>query len=427
MDIETLYERYKQYPQITTDSRNCRPGSLFFALKGENFNGNRFAEKAIEAGCEYAVVDEPKAVTSERIILVDDVLACLQKLASWHRHTLHVPIIGITGTNGKTTTKELTAAALGTKYNVLYTEGNLNNHIGVPLTLLRLTAEYDFAVIEMGANHPGEIKALADIADPDYGIITNVGKAHLEGFGSFEGVIKTKTELYEALRKRSGHLFIHHENEYLQPLSFGLAKTEYGTSDGLFVTGRLTGCSPLLSYRFTCNRQTTDVQTRLVGAYNLDNVLAATAIAAYFGVENEKIAGAIESYQPQNRRSQLHQTEKNCLILDAYNANPSSMSAAIDNFAQMDVPRKALILADMRELGADSQAEHQRIVSQLKGMKFDKIILAGEQFSQVAENLTALPDTNRLIAWLQAHPLEGYHILVKGSRGMQLEKCLPYL
>lgn len=428
MDIQTLYERYRQYPQITTDSRKCEPGSLFFALKGENFNGNAFARQAIESGCAYAIVDDPAVAVHDRIILVENVLTTLQQLAAYHRSTLRIPIIGITGTNGKTTTKELTAATLGAQFRVLYTEGNLNNHIGVPLTLLKIDASsHDFAVIEMGANHPGEIKMLTDIVAPDYGMITNVGKAHLAGFGSFEGVIRTKCELYDALRHRRGHLFIHHENPYLQPYSSGIEKTEYGTSDGLFVSGKLTANSPLLSFRFTCKGETTDVQTQLVGNYNLDNALAATAVAAYFGVSNRAIASALANYRPQNKRSQLQQTLRNRLILDAYNANPSSMTAAIENFAQMDGSPKAVILGDMLELGRDSQIEHKKIVDLLKEKRFDRVILTGPEFNRVAGNFTAYRDTDQLVNELNNAPLSGYHILIKGSRGMQLEKCIPFL
>lgn len=428
MTLEALYQVYKAHPVITTDSRNCIPDSIFFALKGENFNGNCFATQALKAGCAYAVTDEPGHDGNERIIKVDNCLETLQQLARYHRRKLTIPVIGITGTNGKTTTKELTAAVLQKKYNVCCTQGNLNNHIGVPLTLLSITPEHDIAVIEMGANHPGEIKFLSEIAEPDFGLITNVGKAHLEGFGSFAGVIKTKTELYDFLRTRpNSQLFICHENEFLQPLSYGLQKIEYGTSDKLFITGQITGCSPYLAFEFKLNGLTTPVQTQLVGAYNLPNALAATAIGAYFNISSTEIQEALEAYEPRNKRSQLTQTERNTLIIDAYNANPTSMSAAIDNFKQMTVDAKVLILGDMRELGADSLKEHAHIVALLNEAAFNTVLLVGDQFCEVAGSFTCFKTTAALNEYLASHPFTGQYILIKGSRGIQLEKCMPYL
>ena len=428
MEISSLYAIYKKHPVITTDSRKCIPGSIFFALKGENFNGNKFAAQALKNGCAYAVIDENEYVTNdEHILSVDNCLSALQSLARYHRRALGLPVIGITGTNGKTTTKELTAACLARKFNVLATEGNLNNHIGVPLTLLKLTSAHDIAVIEMGASHPGDIKELVDIAEPDYGLITNVGKAHLQGFGSFEGVIRTKCEMYDFIRAHKGHIFIQHENPYLQPQSNGIEKTEYGTSDNLFISGNMTDCSPFLSFEMKYNGSSTNIQTRLIGSYNLPNALAAASIAAYFGVEPEKIKKAIEAYTPQNKRSQLQKTEYNTLILDAYNANPTSMGAALDNFMQMKADAKAVILGNMGELGAESENEHRKIIDKLKKANFDKVLLSGKEFCKINHDFKCFADTDALIEELKTHSLKGYTILVKGSRSTQLEKCIEWL
>ena len=345
MTISDLYELYLHNPKVTTDSRNCPFGSIFFALKGENFDGNQYASKALDSGCAYAVIDNPDYITGDRTILVDNVLKTLQQLAHRHRKALGTPVIGITGSNGKTTTKELLAAVLSTKYNLLYTEGNLNNHIGVPLTLLRLNHQHEMAIIEMGASHPGDIKELAEIAAPNYGIITNVGQAHLEGFGSFEGVIKTKGELYDYIRQTKGKIFIKKENEYLQPIAKGIEQISYGTDESSFASGKVASCSPFLIFDWKQQGKIHTVETHLIGSYNLDNVLVAVAIGRYFKIPAERISRAIASYEPNNNRSQFKETEHNKLIIDAYNANPSSMKAAIDNFAamQVDTP-KAVIL-----------------------------------------------------------------------------------
>lgn len=428
MTTEELYSIFKNHRIITTDSRKCVCGSIFFALKGEKFNGNAFASQALSEGCAYAIVDEPEFATDERIILVNDVLLTLQNLARFHRRVLDIPVIAITGTNGKTTTKELTAACLSQKYNVLATEGNLNNHIGVPLTLLKLTKAHEIAVIEMGASHPGEIKTLANIAEPNFGIITNVGKAHLQGFGSFEGVVKTKCELYDYIRQRGGHIFLHHENIFLQPKSGGIEKSEYGETPGLFISGNLTGCSPYLSFDFMRKgAKPVLVNTHLIGSYNLTNALAASAIAAYFNVSDTAVKKAMEEYEPQNRRSQLLKTGTNTLILDAYNANPTSMNAALDNFIAMETTYKAVILGDMGELGDDSETEHKKIVDRLKNTGFEKIILSGTEFAKVADGLECYPSTEALADSLRTNPLKGFTILVKGSRFMQLEKCIDLL
>ena len=380
MKLSALYQIFLDCQLVTTDSRNCPEGSLFIALKGESFNGNAFAGKALETGCAYAVIDESEYAIEgdQRYILVDDCLQTLQQLANYHRRQLGTRVIGITGTNGKTTTKELISAVLSQSHNILYTLGNLNNHIGVPSTLLRLKAEHDLAVIEMGANHPGEIKFLSEIVEPDCGIITNVGKAHLEGFGSFEGVIKTKGELYDFLRKKEGStVFIHHDNAYLMNIAEGLNLIPYGTEDDLYVNGRITGNSPYLTFEWKAGKdgKSYQVQTQLIGEYNFPNALAAITIGRFFGVEDAKINEALSGYTPQNNRSQLKKTDDNTLIIDAYNANPTSMMAALQNFRNMEVPHKMLILGDMRELGAESAAEHQKIADYLKECAFEKVWL----------------------------------------------------
>lgn len=425
--LETLYSVYSEHPVITTDSRNCPEGSAFFALKGENFNGNRYAASALEKGCAFAVVDEPEFASDDRYLVVPDVLTALQQLAALHRSKLTIPVIGITGTNGKTTTKELMKAVLSTRFNTLATEGNLNNHIGVPLTLLGIRPEHEIAIIEMGANHPGEIRFLCNIANPDFGLITNVGKAHLEGFGSIEGVVATKTELYESLRNSNGHLFLHHENGLLTPHATGIASSEYGESDGLYLSGRLTGCTPYLAFSFTHDGNTTPVQTRLIGSYNLMNALAAAAVGTYFGLTPQEIRSGLENYEPSNKRSQLVATSSNMLVLDTYNANPTSMRAALDNFKVLDVPHKLLILGDMRELGLESQKEHEALIGYLQQLGFTEVILVGAEFNSLPHPFVGVPDTKALHEWLLAHPVQDHYILVKGSRGIALENGIASL
>lgn len=425
--IETLYTIYRQHPVITTDTRNCPPNSLFFALKGDKFNGNRFAAQALEAGAAFAVIDQPEYKADDRYILVDNVLKTLQDLAAFHRNQLRIPVIGITGTNGKTTTKELTAAVLSSRYKTLATEGNLNNHIGVPLTLLKIKPEHEMAIIEMGANHPGEIKALCQIARPDFGLITNVGKAHLEGFGSLEGVIRTKSELYDFLRQTGGKVFLHAENELLTPQAHHLEHILYGTAPDNFVWGKMISCSPTLSFEFTVNGQTMPVDTRLIGSYNLPNLLAAVAIGSYFGVTPLQIRQAIETYEPTNKRSQLIRTDKNTLILDAYNANPTSMMAALINFRDIQASNKTLILGDMRELGADSHQEHQHIIDFIRKSDFDSVFLVGEIFNAHDHPYKGFATTADLKEWLGLHPLTDRYILIKGSRGIALETALSEL
>lgn len=425
MEIEELYNRFTECNGLTTDSRHCPEGSMFLALKGETFNGNTFAAQSLAQGCRYAVVDEPQYASPEnpRIILVDNCLETLQKLANYHRRWLGTRMIGVTGTNGKTTTKELIATVLGEKFKVLYTQGNFNNHIGVPLTLLRLKPEHEMAVIEMGANHPGEIKTLVHIAEPDYGIITNVGKAHLQGFGSFEGVIRTKGELYDFLREKgNATIFIQNENPFLNKIAAGLTCVRYGQTPRLDVTGKVVSCSPFLHFTWTAEGVSHEVQTHLIGAYNLDNALAAVAIGRYFGVEDTKICHALSSYVPQNNRSQLVHTASNTLIVDAYNANPTSMMAALENFRQMEAAHKVAILGDMKELGEGSHEEHQKVVDFLKECGFERVMLVGPEFGGTVSSFEHYKDVKEVEALLAAHPLQGYCILVKGSNSMKLSE-----
>lgn len=427
MKLTELYDLYLQHPTVTTDSRNCPAGSIFFALKGERFDGNKYAEGALASGAAYAVIDNAEYKSSERMILVDDVLSTLQQLARLHRHTLGIPVIGITGTNGKTTTKELLAAVLSRKYNLLYTAGNLNNQIGVPLTILKMTAQHEMAVIEMGANHPGDIKELVEIAAPNYGLITNVGRAHLEGFGSFEGVMKTKGELYDFIRHNGGKIFLNASNPYLPAMANGLESITYGTGSDCFVYGEETECNPFLSFSWTGSGNTYNVKTHLIGSYNLDNLLAAVAVGSYFGVPAEAINNALESYMPTNNRSQFKQTERNSLIIDAYNANPSSMKVAIDNFAAMNGSPKAVVLGDMKELGLESDALHLEVVEQLRRYGFDKVYLCGEHFSNVASGFSPFATTADMVEALKKNNLSGFHILIKGSHSMGLEKVADLL
>ncbi|VBB45860.1 UDP-N-acetylmuramoyl-tripeptide--D-alanyl-D-alanine ligase [uncultured Paludibacter sp.] len=437
-----LYEIFQKHPVISTDSRNCPEGCTFFALKGENFNANAFALSALEKGASFAVVDEKEYAVDERFILVENVLETLQSLARYHRRQLKTTIIGITGTNGKTTTKELIASVLKEKYNTHFTQGNLNNHIGVPLTLLQLKPEHEMAVIEMGANHPGEIKLLSEIALPDYGIITNVGKAHLEGFGSFEGVMKTKAELYDYIFAEGEKIFLNTGNDYLVSMA---KKSGFKTEDKIIAykilsnfetltklaseqaTGRILSCSPLLKLECSVKNETFDIQTNLIGTYNAENVLAAAAIGNYFGVDNQLIKNALEKYTPRNNRSQLTVTENNKLVVDAYNANPTSMRAAILNFSQMEVKDKTLILGDMLELGEQSAEEHQKIVDLLKENQLSDVILVGKDFKNTKNTFTCYDSVEDLKEILQKKPIKNRFILVKGSHGIHLEKLIENL
>lgn len=433
MRTTELYELYKQYPTVTTDSRKCPPESIFFALKGESFNGNAYAAQALEKGCAYAVVDEAEYVVQGdvRYILVDNVLAELQMLAYHHRKQFNIPVLQVTGTNGKTTTKELIATVLSKKHNVLYTQGNLNNHIGVPLTLLRLTTEHTIAVIETGANHPGEIKQLAEIVNPDYGIITNVGMAHLEGFGSFEGVVKTKGELYDYLRTKHATVFIDHDNPRLLEIAGGLHHITYGApckSEILSVEGEVIECAPFLKFRWrAAEGEWQEVQSRLIGAYNVKNMMAAAAIGRTFGVPVEDISDALSEYVPTNNRSQLTETANNKLIVDAYNANPTSMKAAVQNFRDMKVERKMAILGDMRELGDKSWEAHQRMVDFLVECGFNHVWLVGKEFKSTQHPFRVFDSVEQVKQALEIKKPKDYYILIKGSNGTRLYELPEYL
>lgn len=427
----SYYSVFQKCSGVTTDSRHCPPGSLFIALKGETYDGNAFAAQALEAGCAYAFIDDPKydVYADPHYIVVNNTLETLQQLANFHRRRMKARIIGITGTNGKTTTKELIAAVLSQSYSVLHTLGNLNNHIGVPLTLLRITKEHDFAIVEMGANHPGEIEALATMAEPDYGLITNIGKAHLEGFGSFKGVIRAKGELYDYLRQRENTaVFLWDDNLLLRTMAHDIFQISYGTNPALYVNGRVTDNSPCLAFEWRYKDNTPyQVQTQLIGEYNLPNALAAIATGIYFGVKPEKINEALEAYMPQNNRSQLAKTPTNTLIIDAYNANPTSMAAALENFRQLPMPHKMLILGDMKELGAESLSEHQKIIDYIQTCPFEQTLLVGEQFAAAKHSYPSYPTVRQLIDALRISPPEGKTILIKGSNSVGLNKVVEYL
>lgn len=429
MELEKFYELFLQHPTITTDSRDVPEGSLFFALKGETFDGNAYAKAALEQGAAYAIIDEKDYAEegNRRLILVDDVLTTLQQLARHHRLQLGTPIIGITGTNGKTTTKELIATVLKKKYNTLYTQGNFNNHIGVPKTLLQLRPEHQMAVIEMGANHPGEIKTLVEIVQPNYGIITNVGKAHLLGFGSFEGVIRTKGELYDFLRQADGTTFINNDNPHLLGISEGLKLVKYGqtAAEDLLVRGQLIECNPFLKFEWNGG----SVQTRLIGSYNLDNALAAACIGTFFEVSAADICAALEEYTPSNNRSQLTITADNRLVVDAYNANPTSMRAALDNFRLIKAEHKMCILGQMGELGTVSEEEHQKVVNLVGESGFEQVWLVGENFAKTDHpaNYRIFADVNEVKAALNQQKPQGFLILIKGSNSNKLVQTVELL
>lgn len=430
MLISQLYNIFKQNPVVTTDSRVCPDGAIFFALKGPNFNGNNFAELAIELGCSYAVVDEwdENKVKPKHIILVDDVLTALQELANYHRRTFKTPVVAITGTNGKTTTKELTAAVLSKEFRVLYTQGNYNNHIGVPLTLLSMTKEHEIAIIEMGASHPGDIKELCEIAEPNFGLITNVGVAHIEGFGSLDNVIKTKKELFDYLEKNNGKVFFNNALKDVFSFSAGTSLNVYGKDDSsLFVSGTILSNYPYLEFEWQFFEHKHQVKTQLTGSYNMDNALAAITIASFFGINSEFINDALESYVPKNNRSQFEKTEKNTLIIDAYNANPTSMKAALDSFVDYPLSPKALILGEMRELGGVSQAEHQQLVDLIDAYSFTKVYLVGKSFEGLNTNFPVYDNVGELIQELNSNPLLNHCILIKGSNGVQLDKVVDIL
>lgn len=433
MQVDELYQLFQQHPDVSTDTRNIREGCIFFALKGANFNGNAFAAQALMLGASYVVVDEAEVVTDSRCLLVDDVLETLQKLARYHRQQLSIAVIGITGTNGKTTTKELMHAVLSQKLKTFATRGNLNNHIGVPLSLLSIDDSYEVAIIEMGANHVGEIGFLCDIAQPTHGLITNVGKAHLEGFGSFEGVKTAKGELYDYVYSHAGQLFVQGNNPYLMEMTRAKNIDEetiisYGFSNQNAVYGQLIKADPylLLAWKRQDEVQEYEVKTQLTGSYNLENFLAAITVGLHFGLHADEINRGIAEYTPKNNRSQITKTARNTVIADFYNANASSMSAALDNMSALTAPRKAIILGDMFELGDDSFEEHARVVCKAKGLGPFYLIFVGEEFykhrDEEAKFYRTTEEAKNTVA-----SLEGCFVLLKASRGMAFEQLLEVL
>lgn len=424
-----IFKLFLAFPKISTDSRKIEKDSLFFALKGENFNGNKFAADSLKKGAAYAIVDEKEFISSERTILVKNVLETLSELANLHRNKLNIPILAITGTNGKTTTKELVATILEQKFKVSYTEGNLNNHIGVPLTLLSMTNDTQFGVVEMGANHPGEIAELCKIAEPNFGLITNIGKAHLEGFGSFEGVIKTKSELYHFIKDSDGVFFFNQDNPILKEIASDYKSAiTFGNGDADFV-GELLNSPPFVNIKSNFKKGVLYLNTNLIGNYNFENILAAACIGNYFGVDPIKIQKALKEYFPNNNRSQLIKKNKLRIIMDAYNANPTSMQASIKSFLTTYKSSSYLILGDMLELGEFSKKEHNSILELLKELNPTEIYLVGSEFSEVAVkyNFKTFANVILLNKHIENNPIKNGNILIKGSRGIQLEKVLDYL
>ena len=425
MNTVAIHSQFLETTGPCTDTRNILPNSMFFALKGGNFNGNEFALKAIEDGCKYAIVDENKYAIDERFILVNDVLEALQDLANYHRKQFTIPVIAITGSNGKTTTKELIGAILETTYKTLYTKGNLNNHIGVPLTLLELNKSHEVAIIEMGANKPGDIKELAEIAEPNYGIITNIGTAHIEGFGSLEGVINTKKELYDFILKVKGKIFINHEDKLLNDIvPKSISHITYGEQERSYIYGELAKLTPFVHLEWRTNKYVSPIiETKLVGKYNFTNFLAAIAVGLYLDVDKNEINKALTRYNPSNNRSQVKVTQNNTIIVDCYNANPSSMFSALESFKEIENDNKVAILGDMLELGNISQTEHQKTVDYLKEHALTAY-LVGSEFEKTKTNNAIFATTEELISYLNSHSLSDSLILLKGSRGIQLEKVL---
>ncbi len=430
MNIEQLYSAYLEHPLISTDTRNIIPGGLFFALKGEKFDANTFAQQAIEAGAAYAIIDNAEYQLGEQFILVDDVLTALQDLAGYHRCQLSIPVIGLTGSNGKTTTKELINAVLSQHYKAYATKGNLNNHIGVPLSILAIDNTIEMAVIEMGANHQKEIELLCSIAQPSHGLITNVGKAHLEGFGGAEGVKKGKGELFDFLKAHMGVCFVNKDSAVLNDMIAERQLTQvfyYGHDAGNTVSGEMLENAPYLKLRWKLKDSSYfTVQSQLTGAYNLDNILAAICAGNFFGLSPDEINKGIEGYQPKNNRSQITKTASNTLICDYYNANPSSMFVAIENIGKLDAPHKVMILGDMFELGQESPAEHQAVVAKAMETPADQHIFIGHEFykSNGTVNATFYATADDAIAAFKSHPIKNATVLIKGSRGMALERLV---
>ena len=424
LSIEALYKIYVQHSSVVTDTRNLKKGDFFFALKGDNFNGNLFATKALQLGAAYAVIDEKQQEDSANLIKVDDVLTTLQQLAQHHREQFTIPFIGITGSNGKTTTKELIHAVLSSRFTTYTTHGNLNNHIGVPLTLLNIKADAEMAVIEMGANHQKEIEQYCKWIQPTHAVITNCGKAHLEGFGGIEGVRKGKGELYDFIRSHNGVAFVFDDYDYLHQMSAGIKDVVwYGTANG-YVCGNVLSSEPFLEVQLTRGFAHQSIKTNLVGDYNLPNILCAITIGKYFNIDDDRIKAAIENYVPSNSRSQLIKAGSNKIILDAYNANPSSMKAAIENFARIQSNKKILILGGMMELSYESIAEHEEIVFIINKYKWENVFLVGGDFKKVQHNFIFFNTADEAAAYLKQQYFEQSYFLIKASRSIQLEKVM---
>lgn len=424
MQIEALYQLFLQYPSVQTDTRKLKAGDLYFALKGENFNGNDFAIQALEKGAAYAIVDEEIPQDDPRIIKVEHVLYTLQQLAKHHRQQFAIPFIAITGSNGKTTTKELIHAVLSSHFKTYTTEGNLNNHIGIPLTLLKVKPNAEMAVVEMGANHQKEIAGYCTYTLPTHGLINNVGKAHLEGFGGIEGVKKGKGELYDFIRDTNGSIFINTDLDYLEEMSKGITnKITYGSKDAQ-TKGQLVSSEPFLVVEITSEPTIGKISTQLVGDYNLPNVLAAVCVGMHFGVPAQNIKSAIESYEPSNSRSQLVEKDTNKIILDAYNANPSSMKLAIENFAKLPAEKKVLMLGGMAELGEESLAEHQAIIALIRQFNWTQVVLVGGDFAKIEHPFLFFSTAGEAQQWFKSQHFTQTHLLIKGSRSVKMEQIL---
>ncbi len=425
--IPKLYELFLQHPVVCTDTRNIIPGSIFFALKGENFNANTFAAEAIEKGSVFAVIDEPEYKKGEKFLLVNDVLTSLQNLAAHHRKQLKIPVIGITGTNGKTTTKELINSVLKEKYNCFATKGNLNNHIGVPLSLLLLTKEHELAVIEMGASKPGDIEELCNIAFPDYGIITNIGRAHLEGMGGFEGVLKTKTELFKHIKSLGKLIFVNADDDLLMENAKGFETFTYGKNESANVVGELVSgdAELVVKWKTKNNMVETIAASHLPGSYNFPNIITAICIGTYFGLTKEQINKGIENYIPTNNRSQVIKSGSNTILMDAYNANPSSVEAALENFKRIKAEKKSIILGEMLELGETSPNEHEHIIALIEKMELAQTFFVGNNFLSLRKKFpkhSYFKDVNELLEFMKKAPIHDSFILIKGSRGNKLER-----
>lgn len=427
MRIEQLYDLFLQNPSVETDTRKLKPGDIFFALKGPSFNGNLFAKQALDEGAAYVVVDEDPGFSDSRIIRTENVLTTLQNLAAHHRLQFNIPVVAITGSNGKTTTKELIHAVLSSTYRTYTTKGNLNNHIGIPLTLLGIKKDAEIAVVEMGANHLKEIEGYCKYTAPTHGLITNCGKAHLEGFGGIEGVRKGKGELFDYLRLNNGTAFVMWDYDYLREMSKGIATLyTYGT-DAANITGNAIKSEPFLEVGWVKAGNIKPIQTQLVGEYNLPNVLAAIATGKYFKVTDERIIASIQKYTPSNSRSQLIEKGSNKIILDAYNANPSSMKLAIENFSKIQAENKVLVLGAMMELGPESKKEHQEIISLIKNYQWKNVILVGGDFNGISEPFIFFKNAAEAAEWLKQHEPENSALLIKGSRSTKMETILDAL